>query len=151
MPIMFLKGLDFSMNFLYPGLTNTTVKHTANTHRRCLLIRCDRLHVVLIESHVMKLAWAGAGPHYVSCESMLGKELESSRWNWANNLQWPAREHEDWICVSYNTAEPSVPAFGETNQRGDWVRRRRRWKSCCLIQVSCWLSKPVQTPFFVVT
>lgn len=70
MPVMFLNGLDFPMNFLNPRLANTTVMHTANTHTHSvhtqLIPICrDRHHVVLIQSCVMKLARAAAGPYYM--------------------------------------------------------------------------------------
>lgn len=65
MPVMFFNGLNFPMNFRNPGLTNTTVMHTANTHAQLIPICRDRRHVVLIQSCVMKLAGAGAGAYHM--------------------------------------------------------------------------------------
>lgn len=69
------------MNSCNLGLTNTTVMHTANTHTHSvhaqLIPICrDRRHVVLIQSCVMKLAGARAGPYYMYYMSVCWRRRE---------------------------------------------------------------------------
>lgn len=78
MPQMFSKSLDFQWTSFTQGLKRLSHTHTANTHTQFPLICPDIRHVVLIESHVMKLLPAAEElvMLHVSCESVLWEEFD---------------------------------------------------------------------------
>lgn len=73
MPVMFINGLDFPVNFLNPRLPHTTCTEHTHTHTPFMLLCHDRHHVVLIQSCVMKLAQARAGPYYMYYVSVFSR------------------------------------------------------------------------------
>lgn len=76
MPVMFINGLDFPVNFLNPRLPHTTCTEHTRAHTHTVYTSLS-WHVVLIPLCVMKLAQARAGPYYMYYVSVF---LRGSGW-----------------------------------------------------------------------